>query len=74
MLTKISKDFETEASKLMQNTIQKKKQTNKKTPKPTVCRYFRCNWRYYGQNNMAETGFNAPMYLVLLKYNATNKN
>ena len=23
---------------------------------------------------MAETGFNAPMYLVLLNYNATNKN
>ena len=30
--------------------------------------------RYYGQNNMAETGFNAPMYLILLKCNATNKN
>ena len=23
---------------------------------------------------MAETGFNVPMYLILLKYNATNKN
>ena len=23
---------------------------------------------------MKETGFNAPMYLILLKYNATNKN
>ena len=23
---------------------------------------------------MAETGFNAPMYLILLKYNVTNKN
>ena len=46
----------------------------RKPPKPTVCRYFRGYLRYYGPINMAETGFNEPMYLILLKYNATNKN
>ena len=26
--------------------------------------------RLYGQNNMADAGFNAPVYLILLSYNA----
>ena len=40
----------------------------RKPPKSTICRYFRCHLRYYGQNDIAETGFNAPMYLILLRY------
>ena len=72
MLTKTSKWYKTEA--LNNDAEYHKKRKENKTPKPTVSSYFRCYLRYYGQNDMAETGFNGPMYLILLRYNAIIRN
>ena len=42
----------------------------RKSPKPTIWRYLRCYLRYFRQNDMAETYFNASLYLISLGYNA----
>ena len=68
MFTKTSKGYKTETLK------SDAEYHTKKSPKPTICTYFRCYLRYYGQTNINETGFNVPMYLISLKYDATNTN
>ena len=37
--------------------------------KTTLCRWFRYYIRYYWQNVKSETSFNAPVYLMFLRYN-----
>ena len=68
MLTKTSKGYKTEALKTDAEYHTENHQS------PQYVDIFWCYLRYYWQNNMAETDFNVPLYLVFLKYNATNKN
>ena len=68
MFTKSSKGYKTE-------TLKSDAEYHTETTKAhNMSTYFRCYLCYYGQTNMNETGFNVPMYLISLKYNATNKN